>query len=106
VIAITLTVEMQSLLIGESASEENIERMQRSVESHSRVNRIIDLRTQHIGPEELLIAGKIDFDQTLTNTELTNVIDEIEASLRQAIDLDLRIYLEPDQYDTSRQSNP
>ena len=106
VIAITLTVEMQSLLIGESASEENVELMQRSVKSHSRVNRIIDLRTQHIGPEELLIAGKIDFDQTLTSTELTNVIDEVEASLRQAIDLDLRIYLEPDQYDTSRQSNP
>lgn len=102
VIAITLTVEMQSLLIGESASKEHVDLIMNITDSHPRVNRVIDLRTQHIGPEELLIAGKIDFDAALTSSELTEVIDEVEASLREAVDLDLRIYLEPDRFDESR----
>jgi len=102
-IAVTLTIEMQSLLIGESAAEEHVDLLMRTAAGHPKVNRIIDLRTQHIGPEELLIAGKIDFDATLSTSELTDVIDEVETSLRDAIGLELRIYLEPDRFDETRE---
>lgn len=96
VIATILTVEMKSLLIGEAASQKHIKAMTSAVESTPGVVRIIDLRTQHIGPEELLIAGKIEFERGFTNSRLADAVDAVEAAIRAAVPLAARIYLEPD----------
>lgn len=99
VISIVLTVEMKSLLIGEAATTEHISALISAVESVSHVNRVIDLKTQHIGPEQLLVAGKLEFDRSLSNPELSEAIDEVESALRNAVALRMDIYLEPDLYD-------
>lgn len=99
VIAITLTIEMQSLLIGEAARAEHVEAITKVVRNHPLVSRVIDLRTQHIGPEELLVAGKVEFRRSLSSPELTEAIDDVEVLLRQAVPLTLLIYLEPDLWD-------
>ncbi len=57
--------------------------------------RVIDLRTQHIGPEELLVAAKVEFTETLTSPQVAAAIDEAEASIREAIPIASRIYIEP-----------
>lgn len=98
-IAITLTIEMQSLLIGEAARAEHVEKITEVVTNHATVSRVIDLRTQHIGPEELLVAGKVEFDRSFSNRELTDAIDAVEAVLRRSVPLTLLIYLEPDVWD-------
>jgi cation diffusion facilitator family transporter len=103
VISVVLTIEMKSLLIGEAATREHIDAITAAVTSVESVNRVIDLRTQHIGPDELLVAGKLEFDHTLSNPELSDAIDEVESSLRAAVSLEMQIYLEPDLYD-ARQS--
>lgn len=96
VIAGFLTVEMKSLLIGEAAVEGDIEAIRGAVEASPHVMRVIDLKTQHIGPEELLVAGKLEFTPALTAPELAAAIDATEASIRLAVPLAGRIYLEPD----------
>lgn len=98
-ISIVLTIEMKSLLIGEAATKEHIDAITGAVASVGSVNRVIDLRTQHIGPEELLVAGKIEFDRSLTNPQISDAIDEVESALRDAVALEMQIYLEPDLYD-------
>jgi divalent metal cation (Fe/Co/Zn/Cd) transporter len=60
------------------------------------VVRVIDLRTQHIGPDELLVAAKVEFSATLTAPELSNAINSVESSIREKVPLAGRIYLEPD----------
>ncbi len=102
VIALTLTVEMKSLLIGEAATRENVEAMRDAVESVGSVKRILDLRTQHLGPEELLVATKLEFSETLVSTELSKAIDDVETALRRRIPMTLQIYIEPDIYDPER----
>jgi cation diffusion facilitator family transporter len=96
VIAGFLTVEMKSLLIGEAATEDHILAIREAVENSEGVVRIIDLRTQHIGPEELLVAGKVEFSPNLTTTGLAAVIDAVEGNVREVVPLAGRIYLEPD----------
>jgi divalent metal cation (Fe/Co/Zn/Cd) transporter len=96
VIAGFLTVEMQSLLIGEAATKGDVEAIRIAVEGCPDVVRVIDLKTQHIGPEELLVAGKLEFTATLSASELAAAIDVTEASIRQAVPHAGRIYLEPD----------
>ncbi|HEY5891140.1 MAG TPA: cation diffusion facilitator family transporter [Acidimicrobiia bacterium] len=99
VIAVVLTVEMKSLLIGESATTEDVEAILTAVKNTDGVTRIIDLRTQHIGGEELLVAGKLEFKRSLTNPELSEAIDEVESAIRAAVPLTMQIYLEPDLFD-------
>ena len=99
IISITLTIEMKSLLIGEAATEEDIRALTAAVEAVPSVVRVIDLRTQHIGPEELLVAGKLEFDRSMTNPQLSDAIDEVENALRHAVPHVLQIYLEPDLFD-------
>lgn len=99
VIASVLTVEMRSLLLGEAATDEDIAAIIDAVRGADGVTRIIDLRTQHIGPEELLVAGKVEFDRSLTMGGVSDAIDGCEVAIRQAVPHARRIYLEPDLFD-------
>ncbi|MGA7228894.1 MAG: cation diffusion facilitator family transporter [Acidimicrobiia bacterium] len=105
-IAVTLTIEMQSLLIGESATTDDVATIVRVVTANEAVTRIIDLRTQHLGPDELLVAGKIEFDRSLRAPEVSRAIDQVETSIREAVPLSMRIYIEPDIYDPDRGDVP
>jgi cation diffusion facilitator family transporter len=95
-IAVFLTIEMKSLLIGESALESDIAAIDGALKARPEVVRVIDLRTQHIGPEELLVAAKVEFSPSLTGPEMAGAIDMAEASIREAVPFAHRIYLEPD----------
>jgi cation diffusion facilitator family transporter len=96
VIATFLTIEMKSLLIGEAATRDHIDAIMKALATSPEVVRVIDLRTQHIGPDELLVAAKVEFSATLTAPELSTAINSVESSIRRAVPLAGRIYLEPD----------
>jgi cation diffusion facilitator family transporter len=98
-IATFLTIEMKSLLIGEAATEADIAAITSAVESSPHVTRIIDLRTQHIGPEEVLVAGKLEFARHLDNPQLADAVDGVEKAIRRAVPTADRIYLEPDLFE-------
>jgi cation diffusion facilitator family transporter len=95
-IAFTLVVEMKSLLIGESASAAVEDDIRRSMEEIDSVRRVIHMRTEHLGPEELLLGAKVEFDPNLDFCALATAIDEVEASVREAVPSARLIYIEPD----------
>jgi divalent metal cation (Fe/Co/Zn/Cd) transporter len=95
-IAGILAVEMKGLLIGEAASDDVLSALQMSIAAAPRVNGLIHLRTMHLGPEELLVAAKIDFDHDLSVAGLADAIDTTEAAIRSAVPIATTIYLEPD----------
>jgi cation diffusion facilitator family transporter len=105
-IAIILAIEMKSLLIGEAASEADIALLRESILSGEEVKRIIHIRTLHVGPEELLVAAKLEFDASLTLREISGLINGVEARVREALPIATIIYIEPDVYDAevARQS--
>jgi cation diffusion facilitator family transporter len=96
-IAVVLAIEMRSLLIGESASPELQEQIEAELERGPRVRRVIHALTQHTGPEELLVAAKVEFDANLTTVQLVEAIDACEARVRAIPGAGIaRIYIEPD----------
>lgn len=101
-IAIILIVEMRSLLLGESASADDVRRIAAAIDTHPLVRRLIHLRTMHLGPEELLVAAKIEMDEHLTFAQVSSTVDEVEALVRSAVPTAERIYLEPALFDASR----
>ncbi|MFW0792227.1 cation diffusion facilitator family transporter [Gordonia sp. CPCC 205515] len=95
VIAIILIVEMQSLLIGEGATDAEEQALLRALESDG-VDRVIHMKTQYLGPEELLVAAKIAIPAGTDVTAVAAAIDAAEARVRSAVPQARVIYLEPD----------
>ena len=95
VIAAVLAVEMKGLLMGEAALPEQQELIERALQDDPRVRSIVHLRTMHLGPEEILLAAKVEFNDTLSVQQLAQAIDDAEVRARSVVDATLRIYIEP-----------
>lgn len=98
-IAAVLAVEMRSLLLGESAAPEVVDRIRRAIESDADLERLIHLRTQHLGPDELLVGAKIGLRGGLAFSDVVAAINRIEARIRGTVPAARVMYLEPDIYD-------
>jgi cation diffusion facilitator family transporter len=96
VIAVILIVEMKSLLIGEGASGPVLRRIVDELECCDPVQRVIHIRTQYLGPEELLVAAKIALVPMIRIEEVARAIDAAEQRVRAAVPEARLIYLEPD----------
>ena len=96
-VAVTLAVEMSSLLIGEAAAPEQVHDIRSAMAATEGVQRIIHLRTLHLGPEELLVVGKFAVSGSTDAAQLAETINRAEGAARAAAPgLTLVMYLEPD----------
>ncbi|GIE95859.1 cation diffusion facilitator family transporter [Paractinoplanes rishiriensis] len=95
-IAVILAIETKSLLLGEAAGPEEVARIEQAILAGGDVERIIHMKTLHLGPEELLVAVKIAVPRAERADELARHIDETEARIREAVPIARVIYIEPD----------
>jgi cation diffusion facilitator family transporter len=96
VIAIVLAIEMASLLVGEAAAPEVVHEISAILGGHPSVSRVIALRTQHVGPDDVMVNAKLEFDATLTAPRVSEVVNELEVQLRAAVPNVHTIFIEPD----------
>ncbi|MEA2001367.1 MAG: cation diffusion facilitator family transporter [Actinomycetota bacterium] len=95
-IAILLAIEMRGLLIGESARPGEYQKICDAIRSAPHVEDVIHLRTQHFGPEELLVGAKVAFNPNLTFAQLADAINEVERLVREVVPIAHPMYIEPD----------
>jgi cation diffusion facilitator family transporter len=95
-IAIVLAIEMKGLLIGESATRDNVRLIEDAIVDSMDVLQLIHLRTQHLGPEELLVGAKVQFRDDLDMSGLARAIDDTEARIRAVVPFARPMYIEPD----------
>lgn len=95
-IAILLAIEMRGLLIGESARPGEYQKIRNAILAAPLVVDVIHLRTQHFGPEQLLVGAKVAFDAQLSFPELADAINEVERLVREAVPIARPMYIEPD----------
>jgi cation diffusion facilitator family transporter len=101
-VAAVLAVEMKSLLIGESAAPGVEAAIVAAIEAGPEIERVIHLRTMHIGPETLLVAAKIGVLHDETAASIATGIDAAERRIRAAVPIAELIFLEPDVYQVDR----
>jgi cation diffusion facilitator family transporter len=106
VVAVILGIEMQGLLIGESASATDQRNIVAAMEADPSVRRLIHMRTQHIGPDELLVGAKIELVPDLSTAETAAAVDRIETGVRRAVPIARIMYLEPDVFRTRVPDEP
>ncbi len=95
-IAFVLASEMKHLLIGESADPELQQEFKKQIEVDSRIKEVIHMETLHIGPDDVLVAAKIDIDPSISIPELARAIDEAEVRIRSVTPFNVIIHIEPD----------
>jgi cation diffusion facilitator family transporter len=98
VIALLLSREMQSLLIGESAEPEMEQQIRAALLASPDMKRVIHLRTVHLSPDDLLVAAKVELSLSLSVSELCKRIDEAEAKIRATVPIARLVFIEPDVY--------
>jgi cation diffusion facilitator family transporter len=97
-VAVVLGLETKSLLLGEAASPQAQARLGDSLLATPGVERVIHMRTLHLGPEELLVAVKIGVTRQSTAADVAATIDAAERAMREAEPTAQVIYVEPDIY--------
>ncbi|HET7519680.1 MAG TPA: cation diffusion facilitator family transporter [Actinomycetes bacterium] len=96
VVAVVLGIEMYSLLLGEAASPSEQEVIRQAILGADGVARVVQLRTMHLGPDEVLVVGGLELDPELSADDAARVIDQAQARVREALPSARVIYLEPD----------
>ncbi len=77
-----LAVETKALLIGEAASRSDRAGMRSAVLALAEVAGVGELLTMHMGPEEVLVNVQVEFVDGLSQAEIEEGIDKVEAALR------------------------
>ena len=105
-VAVVLGLETKSLLLGEAASPDAQRRLRESLLGTEGVERVIHMKTMHLGPEELLVAVKIGVPQTAHAADIATSIDAAERAMRAVEPTAQVIYVEPDIYVEGHTSDP
>ncbi|HEU4363767.1 MAG TPA: cation diffusion facilitator family transporter [Mycobacterium sp.] len=95
-VAIILMVEMHSLLIGEGATSAEDRAIRAAVRHTENVTRLIHIRTQYLGPDEMLVAAKIALVPRVELATVAATIEAAEANIRAVVPAARVIYLQPD----------
>jgi len=97
-----LAVESQSLLTGEAASHETRVGINRIARAEPGVVGLNQARTMHFGPNEILVALSLDFEDTLAAGEVERIVTRIERKLREAYPEVGHVFIEAQSFDADR----
>ncbi len=89
-----LATESHSLLIGEAASSRDRAAIKEIVNGQSVVDKLVDLKTLHLGPGHLLVAIELDFADQLQTRDVEDAVVAIEQLIREQLPSAKSIYIE------------
>lgn len=95
-VAIFLSVEVKSLLIGESADPKIADTARQIAIEHPNIKALINCITVQQGPGEVLVCVKITCEENLSALDVSTLINEFEALLRGSCPEVKWLYVEPD----------
>jgi cation diffusion facilitator family transporter len=95
-VAIFLSIEVKSLLIGESASPEIHKTIDKMILQNNQITELINCKTVQQGPGEVLVCMKIKCIKDLKSNDISLLINTFETELREKHSDVKWIYMEPD----------
>jgi cation diffusion facilitator family transporter len=84
-VAVVLALENYSLLIGEAAPAAVEAKIRKLVRDDEDVVDVIDLRTMHMGPEDILVALGVKF-RPLTTAQIEAAVIRLQSAVRKALE--------------------
>jgi cation diffusion facilitator family transporter len=85
-VAAFMSMETKSLLIGEAASAEVVSGVRRLIEQEVKatgaIKRVHAIRTMHLGPQDVLLTARIDFDDAVSAARVEGIVAELERAIK------------------------
>lgn len=94
VVAIMLAIEVKGLLIGEAAGPELEEGVRRQVARHDEIVDINEIRTLHLGPNDILLTMSVDFRDDVMSQRVEQLVTEIDTAIRDEFAKVRKVYVE------------
>lgn len=93
---VILAGENRALLVGKAISPEAARRVLQLIERDPRVRQVRSLQSMMLGPDDALLALKVNFQDGLTTDQIETVIDQVAAAMRQAFPSIRHLVIEPE----------
>ncbi len=96
-VAIALGRDSRSLLIGQAVAPETQREIRVEIASAYGVTGVGELFTMHFGPEQVLVAAKVHFSDSISADEAEDIAGEVERRLRDRLPIVRHVFLDPTQ---------
>ncbi len=94
-VAYAIGRDAKQLLIGEAATAEDRDAIERALDRHPAVVAVSELLTMQLGPENILVAARLELEDGLSTTSLERVMDELQQDVRRAVDTVRQVFIDP-----------
>jgi cation diffusion facilitator family transporter len=84
IVAFGLARSSRGLLLGEAATEKNVQAIRGAIEAHPNVVKVVELLTMHLAPKQILVNAHVNLKSDLSNTDIVQTIAEIEQAMKKA----------------------
>ncbi len=92
--AFVLAVETKGLLIGEAVDPEMRESIRRQLVRMQEIDRVNEILTVHLGPQDVLLNISVEFTNRLSADDIEETIERVEQNLKRRHEEITRIFIE------------
>lgn len=96
-VAIKLGLVNRDLLIGRAADPRQQQVIRDEIESAPGVDALLELRTMHMGPDNLIVAARVALNDELSADQAEDLADEIDRKLAEKLPLSAHVFVDPTQ---------
>ncbi len=95
VVAVRLGLDSRELLIGRAAGQEEQQIIRAEIEKTPGVDAMIELLTMHLGPDDLLVAARVDFSGDINADEAEDLASKIDRQLAERLSVTPHVFIDP-----------
>ncbi len=95
VVAVLLGRDTKSLLIGESVDPRFSDEIRGAISEVDGVDRVVELQTMQLGPDDVLVAARVDFPDGGTGEDVERVAETVDRVLTERFPEVKHVFLDP-----------
>jgi cation diffusion facilitator family transporter len=95
VVAVKLGLDSRDLLIGRAADPDEQRVIREVIEKTPGVDALVELLTMQLGPDDLLVAARVDFSGDITGDETENLASKIDRQLAERLSVNPHVFIDP-----------
>ncbi len=96
VTAVFLANETRSLLTGESASRQVLQKVRAIFDSDSRVSAVGRILSMQLGPNQIMLAVPVDLDDSLTGSTIEHTVSELTQRIKSGVPAVTQVFIRPE----------
>jgi cation diffusion facilitator family transporter len=95
VVAVRLGLDSKEYLIGRAANPRELEAIGTEIEKTPGVDKVVELLTMYLGPDQLIVAARVDFSEDISADRAEELADEIDRRLAERLHQTPHVFLDP-----------